>query len=199
MVDFAKMHSGVLEPNKRGINPYSIGLGIWEDIDRRSKGLPHVEKKVLRNWRDEEVSQKLDFGVNFVRSNVASDAAFFKEFLTNYLVDDLDLYRYGEKGDYLVVTDTGKVNPATVRDTLVNMHDQPQIKIVPGGLDYNGRGELYLRHEFDGRQIRRDWTEKTLMGAHHLWRAPVMLETVFDDKKVLLVTQDGQTVEAKNL
>src|SRR5262249_33230562 len=34
-VEFARMHSGVLAPSKRNVNPYYVGMKVFEDIERR--------------------------------------------------------------------------------------------------------------------------------------------------------------------
>src|SRR2546425_11779668 len=34
-VQFAQLHSGVLSPSKRNVNPYHVGMKIFEDIERR--------------------------------------------------------------------------------------------------------------------------------------------------------------------
>lgn len=199
IVEFADFHAGVVQPYPTGINPYAVGLEIWEDIDRRSKGEPHPTRKVLLNWLGEAIDQKLDFDIQSVRRNVISDAAFLREFLADYLVGDLDLYKFAGSGEHWVVTDTGMTDAAKVREKLISMYDQPRLSIAVGGLDYNSRGELYIIHEFDGRELRKDWTDDTLKGARRLWRAPIHLETVSAGKRSLITCSGDDSVSRVEL
>ncbi|MCY7433673.1 SpoVR family protein, partial [Bacillus safensis] len=34
-IEFAKLNAGVVQPSKTGINPYYLGLKIFEDIEER--------------------------------------------------------------------------------------------------------------------------------------------------------------------
>ena len=47
--------------------------------------------------------------------------------------------------------------------------------------DYNRHRELYLKHYFDGKELDRDYTARTLKYIHFLWGRPVHLETIVDE------------------
>jgi len=59
----------------------------------------------------------------------------------------------------------------------------PYLVIEDG--DFNKRGELYVRHHFEGVEMDVFYLERTLPHVFKLWGRPVHLETVMDNKKVL--------------
>ena len=61
---------------------------------------------------------------------------------------------------------------------------KPWIYVVDG--NYRNRGELLLRHEFNGVDLKLDHARDTLANVHSMWGRPVHLETVVDGKPTLL-------------
>lgn len=52
--------------------------------------------------------------------------------------------------------------------------------------NYRNRGELYLRHQHEGIDLKVDEARDTLKAIHTVWTRPVNLETLVDENKVLL-------------
>ena len=46
--------------------------------------------------------------------------------------------------------------------------------------DYGRRGELYLKHFHDGKDIDTEYSGKTLRAVYKLWGRPVHLETLVE-------------------
>jgi stage V sporulation protein R len=65
----------------------------------------------------------------------------------------------------------------------------PIIRVEDG--DYQRRGELYLKHAFDGKEIDIEYAEKVLRAVYRLWGRPVHLETIFDEEPTRL-SFDGE-------
>ena len=61
---------------------------------------------------------------------------------------------------------------------------KPWIYVVDG--NYRNRGELLLRHEYNGVELKLDEARDTLANVQYIWGRPVHLETVVDDKPTLL-------------
>jgi stage V sporulation protein R len=61
---------------------------------------------------------------------------------------------------------------------------KPWISVVNG--NHRNRGELLLRHEFNGVELNMGEARDTLANVQFLWGRPVHLETVADDKPTLL-------------
>ena len=61
---------------------------------------------------------------------------------------------------------------------------KPWIYVVDG--NYRNRGELLLRHEHNGVELKVDEAQDTLANVQYIWGRPVHLETVVDGQPTLL-------------
>lgn len=182
-VKFASLNSAVVAPSSQQVNPYYVGLKIFESIKKR--------------W-DQPTNQELrEFGYvpgsGLVKMREAreldNDVSFLRNYLTRDLVDELDLYIYKREGDQLVVVEKDWMK---IRDSLVaslTNFGVPYIVVADG--DYHRNGELYLEHRFEGQELDLKYAEKTLEAVHGLWGRPVHVETVLEDRKIL-VSHDGE-------
>ena len=72
----------------------------------------------------------------------------------------------------------------------------PHILVEDG--NYQNRGELYLKHHHEG-DLRQDYAWDTLENIAYIWKRPVHLETIVDDKPKLYSFIDGDTKELKDI
>ncbi len=187
-VEFSRMHAGVLAPPRRQINPYAVGMRVFEDIERRWDA-PTDEERA----RGREPGQGL--AKLFEVRELESDVSFLRNYLTADLVEELDLYLYRREGDRWVVVEK---DWEKVRDSLVQSltnFGQPYIVVDDG--DYDGNGELYLRHCYEGQELDVSYAEQTLRYTYALWGRTVHLETRLEDKPVVL-SFDGQTNDRRS-
>lgn len=115
--------------------------------------------------------------------------SFLRNYLTKELVEELDLFLYQKIGAEWVVVET---DWEKVRDDLVSRLTNcgfPYIVVEDG--DYQRRGELYLKHCYEGRELDVYYLEKTLPYVYLLWGRPVHLETVIDGKTTVF-SYDGK-------
>ncbi|MGB8956348.1 MAG: SpoVR family protein [Tumebacillaceae bacterium] len=164
--EFARMNAGVIMPSKTSLNPYHVGLKIWEDIEKR--------------WGREKMWEIREFN---------SDASFLRNYLTKELVEEMDLYLFGKTGDEWKVADK---DWERVRDGLCagKVNGGYPVLLVQDG-DYLRNGELYLKHQYEGTELDVKYLEKTLPHVHFLWGRTVHLETVLDGRLVVF-TFDGK-------
>ena len=189
-LQFAAMHSGVLEPSRRGINPYYVGMKIFEDIERRWESPSEEERERHRRTGGQGLHKIFE-----VRE-LDCDASFLRNYLTKELVEELDLYLYRLEGDRWVVVEK---DWEKVRDGILSsMTNFGYPYIVVEDADFEGRRELYLRHCFEGQELDVAYAEKTLRQVQRLWGRTVHLETVAGEKTTLL-TFDGQASSARSL
>jgi stage V sporulation protein R len=182
-MQFAAMHAGVLQPSRRGINPYYVGMKIFEDIERRWDE-PSDEERERFARPGGQGRQKI-----FEVRELDSDASFLRNYLTKDLVEELDLYLYRREGDQWVVVEK---DWEKVRDTiLASMTNFGRPYIVVEDADFNRNRELYLRHCFEGQELNQVYADKTLRQVHRLWGRSVHLETQSEGKAVVL-TFDGE-------
>jgi stage V sporulation protein R len=182
-VEFAQLHSGVLTPSRTSLNPYYIGFKIFEDIEHRWDNPSREEQDRL--GRKPGLGRQKIFEVR----ELDNDVSFLRNYLTEDLIKDLDLYLYKKEGDEWVIAEK---NWEKVRDTIVgNMTNFGHPYLVVDNGDYKGNRELYLMHLFEGQELDLNYAEKTLQHVYVLWGRPVHLETIFEGKRILL-TYDGE-------
>jgi stage V sporulation protein R len=61
---------------------------------------------------------------------------------------------------------------------------KPWIHVIDG--NYRNRGELLLRHEYNGVELKVDEARDSLANVQYVWGRPVHLETVSDNHPTLL-------------
>jgi stage V sporulation protein R len=179
LVEFADLHSGVVSPHKGQLNPYYLGYKILEDIERR--------------WDDPSAEEREKFGRApgggraklFEVREMESDVSFLRNYLTEELCEELDLFVY-ELVDDEEWTVTEK-RWERVRDRLVsNMTNFGFPYIIVADGDYNNNRELYLKHQYEGAELDTTYARRVLEHVHALWGRPVHLETVVDDEPARL-------------
>jgi len=159
-LEFAIMHSQVVQPSRLGLNPYYLGVKIWEYLAKDKT----VEK--LFELRETE-----------------NDLSFIRNHLSRELVEDLNLFNFRKVGAHWQVTEN---EWEKVRDNLVKQlvnGGHPRIVVIEG--DYEGKGGLYLKHCHEGIDLDIIYLEKTLTLVQYLWGKPVALETVVDGRKYI--------------
>lgn len=165
-LEFALMHSQVVQPSRMGLNPYYLGVKIWEYL---AKVKSHKELFELRETEN--------------------DLSFIRNHLTRELVEELNLFNFRKVGAHWQVTEN---EWEKVRDNLVQQlinGGHPRIVVLEG--DYEGKGGLYLKHRHEGIDLDIAYLEKTLALVQFLWGKAVALETVVDTKKVIYESFNG--------
>ena len=71
---------------------------------------------------------------------------------------------------------------------------KPWIYVVDG--NYRNRGELLLKHDHNGIDLRQDWAKDVLTNVQVIWSRPVHIETVVEGKPTLL-SYDGSEHSSK--
>ncbi len=182
-LEFAQLHSGVLSPSPTSLNPYYLGFKMFEDIERRWDNPTKEEQERLGRKAGMGKQKMLE-----VRE-MDNDVSFLRNYLTEDLIKDLDLYLYKKEGDEWVIAEK---NWEKVRDGIVaSMTNLGAPYLVVDNGDYRGNRELYLKHLFENQELDLTYAEKTLQNVHLLWGRPVHLETLYDGKRILL-TYDGE-------
>ncbi|OUM86425.1 MAG: stage V sporulation protein R [Bacillus thermozeamaize] len=182
-IEFAKLHSLVVQPSRHTINPYYLGVKIFEDIEKRWNEPTEEEQK--RYGRKPGKGREKIFEVR----EIDSDISFLRNYLTKELVEELDLYIYQKVGnDWMIVEKDWE----KVRDQMVAAKVNggfPYIVVEDG--DYLKNGELYLKHQYEGIELDLKYVERTLPYVYTLWGRTIHLETVVEERPVLF-TYDGK-------
>ncbi|MDV7763972.1 SpoVR family protein [Peribacillus sp. CSMR9] len=188
-IEFAKLNAGVVQPSPTSINPYYLGLKMFEDIEEHYNN--PTEEMIRQGVKPGSGRQQI-----FEVREVESDISFLRNYLTKELVTREDMYLFQKQGkDYKIVDKDW----TKVRDQLVNMRVNggfPYLTVQDG--DYMRNGELYLKHEYEGIELDMKYLEKVLPYIYQLWGRGVYLETRVEEKAVRF-SYDGTGMHRKNL
>jgi stage V sporulation protein R len=187
-LEFLVRHTQVLRPAPGGLNPYHVGMKVWEDIERRWDH-PSPEEEREYGPKTKSGTEKL-----FEVREVERDASFLRRYLTEDLMRELNLFEYRTRGNEQVVSRVAdNENWRQIKDTLIQNIGTgtiPVIKIEDS--DYKNNRTLFLRHYHDGRDLQLEYAEKTLHYLQQLWSREVALETTVDNRKSLLTYFDNR-------
>lgn len=181
-VEYAKLNAGVVQPSSTSINPYYLGIKIFEDIEKRYDN-PTEEMRQL-GVRPNSGRQKI-----FEVREIESDISFIRNYLTKDLVKQEDLYLFEKKGNDYIISDK---ECESVRDQLVSMRVNggfPYIVVEDG--DYARNGELFLAHYYEGIELDPHYLEHVLPYIYKLWGRPVHIRTYVEEKPIIY-SYDGK-------
>jgi stage V sporulation protein R len=188
-IEFAKLNASVVQPSKTQLNPYYLGLKIFEDIEDRYDN-PSEEMK--KHGVEPGSGREKIFEVR----EIESDQSFIRNYLTRELVRREDLYLFQKQGQKYKITDK---DHEAVRDQLVTMRVNggfPYLTVQDG--DYVKSGELYLKHHFEDVELDIGYLEKVLPYIYQLWGRPVHMETRVENREVVF-SFGGKKIQKKYL
>lgn len=186
-IEFAKLNAGVVQPSRTGINPYYLGLKIFEDIEERYNNPTEEMKKlgVVPNSGREKI---------FEVREIESDISFLRNYLTKDLVMREDMYLFQKQGrDYKIVDKAWE----QVRDQLVSMRVNGGFPyLTVNDADYQKNGELLVKHWYEGIELDLKYLEKVMPYIYQLWGRKVHMETIVEGR-TMLFTYDGNSILRK--
>ncbi len=202
IVDYADNNAGVMATNGKQLNPYKLGVELYRHIeDRWNKG------RFGRDWdecRDLEAKRNWDLRLGLGQEKIFevralyTDVTFIDEFLTPEFALEQGLFAFdwSERNDrYEVVTREFKKVKEKLLSQLTNSGN-PVIFVEDA--NYKNRGELLLRHEHRGIDLRIDYAQRALEALVRLWKRPASLATKVEDKPVLF-SYDGAAHRRDNV
>lgn len=188
MLEFLQSHTNVVyqppydHPGFSGINPYTLGFAMMQDI-RRMCEKPSEEDK---RWFPDIAGSPWLETLHFAMENY-KDESFILQFLSPKLIRDLKLFAVldSDRNDYLEVAaihnDGGY---QIIREALAGTHNignnEPNIQVVNANL--SGDRSLLLRHYVhDHRPMEEASTPEVLKHIHRLWGFDIKLESLDED------------------
>jgi stage V sporulation protein R len=193
-LEFIVRHTQVLRPSPGGLNPYHVGMKVWEDIEKRWNH-PSAEEVEEFGPRKKSGKDKL-----FEVREVERDASFLRRYLTEDLMRELNLFEYKSRGNDQVVTRVSdKDNWRQIKETLIQNVGTGTIPVIKvEDADYKNNRTLLLKHHHDGRDLQLEYAEKTLKYVHQLWGHDVAMETVVDKSPTFLSFADDKLTIRKS-
>ena len=202
IIDYADNAAGVLATAKGQLNPYKLGIELFRNIEERwDKGQFGKEWEecddlaAKKNW-----NLRLGLGKKkvFEVRSLYNDVTFIDEFLTPDFAREAKLFSFSwsnRNERYEIETREFKQVKEKLLFQLTNA-GSPFIYVEDA--NYENRGELLLRHDHQGMDLRVDYAKEVMRGLFRIWKRPVITQTIGDGKAVLL-RYDGREHTTKTL
>ncbi|WP_046175436.1 SpoVR family protein [Domibacillus indicus] len=167
-IDYARLNADVVQPSKMGINPYYLGVKLYEYIEEQ-----YGSQDILFDVRSTE-----------------SDISFLRNYMTKEFVEQEDLYLFEKKGNHWTITEKEWEG---VRDQLVSSKVNggfPSLYVT------DGKEELHILHTYEEKELDISYLEQTIPHIYTLWGKPVHLTTVIDGRTTVF-TQNADGLKRK--
>jgi stage V sporulation protein R len=186
IIDYADHNSGVLATAPGQWNPYKVGIELFRHIEERwDKG------RFGREWDDCQNSdqrrawdKRLGLGRKkiFEVRKLYNDVTFIDEFFTQEFCEEKKFFSFSmneRTGNYEIDSKEFRQVKQKILFQLTNF-GEPFILVEDG--NHENRGELLLRHRHEGVDLQPDHARATLTALYRVWRRPVTVLSVFDNK-----------------
>jgi stage V sporulation protein R len=199
-VEYARVHSGVASLPRVGLNPYALGMRMFQNIEEMADKGRYSD--AYQRLHDAESRRHYDRGTGkgqetifSVRENY-SDFLFLSAFLDQEFVDRHHLFVTERRlnQDRMVWEYVVKSRKAEdYRQMLLNqLYHPPRIDV---DREKSAGNLLYLVHRFEGKPLVQEYIPNTLLGIEFLWGGPVRLETSEAVRTMAAETGQGGEVE----
>ncbi len=190
MIDYADHHSGTMATSGGRLNPYKLGIELLRDVERRWnmgqfgrewETCDDLEQK--RNW---DTQAGLGREKIFEVRRVHNDITFIDTFLTPEFCREYKLFSFNYQeptANYVIESREFDQVKQRLLYSLTNF-GKPWIFVVNG--NHRNRGELLLKHEYNGVELKMSEARDSLVNVQYIWGRPVHLETVVDERPTLL-------------
>jgi stage V sporulation protein R len=167
IVDFADCHSGATATVPGQLNPYKLGIDLFRYAEEKGMDLFHLRA-------------------------VHNDVSFIDAVIDEEFAERSRLFVY-DRNSRTGRTETVRRDWRETKDELLrslSWGGLPRIELADP--DHFGRGELLLRHHFDGRELQLDQAGTLLKQLASLWGRAVHLLTREADGGRRLTAEDGE-------
>jgi stage V sporulation protein R len=202
IIDYAENAAGVLATSKGQLNPYKLGVELYRHVEERwDRGQFGKEWEdcddldAKRNW-----NLRLGLGKKklFEVRSLYNDVTFIDEFLTPEFCREHKLFAFSwsNRNDrYEIETREFKAVKEKLLFQLTNAGN-PFIYIEDA--NFENRGELLLRHDHQGMDLRQDYAREVMRSLVRIWKRPVNVSTIAEGKPVML-RYDGREHTTRHL
>jgi len=190
IIEYAERNAGVMETGNGRLNPYKLGVELYRYVEERwDKGQFGKEwedcddLEARRTWnRRTGLGRKKIFEIRALYN----DVTFIDEFLTPEFVAEQKLYSFG----YNARNDRFEIETRKFKEVkeklLFQITNAGQPFIYVEDANHGNRGELLLRHDHMGIDLRVDWAREVMKSLVRIWRRPVEIHTKVENKPTLL-------------
>jgi len=181
-VDFARVHSGVTSLSRVGLNPYALGMRLFQHIEdwaergKYSLAFQKIHDEEKREHYNAATGRGLPY-LFHVREHL-SDFMFVSNFVDQDFVNRHKLFVVGKRlnqermvWEYYVKSRKSEDYREMLFDLL---YHPPHISIDREKSDNH---TLYLVHRFEEKPLVQEFIPNTMLGIEFLWGGKVQLET----------------------
>jgi stage V sporulation protein R len=180
--DYARINAGVTSISRIGLNPYAIGLRLLQYIESLADQgkLSYYFQKITNDKLREQFNNKTGEGKNTIFSirKHFSDFNLIHLFVDQDFINEYNLFVVGKRFnsdngmfEYYVKSRKAEDYKQMLIDSL---YHPPYIRVKP---DKTGEKSLYLHHQFEEKQLVKQFIPDVLIGLEFLWGGQVQLET----------------------
>ncbi len=202
VIDYADHHSGTVATSPGRLNPYKLGVELFRDIEERwnkgrfGKEFEECEDLSSRTTWDTQLNQGR--GKIFEVRRFCNDVTFIDNYLTEEFCRRHKMFVY----DFNPKTGLYQISSRSFREIKQKLLFQltnrglPFIEVADG--NYRNKGELLLRHRYEGVPLRMDYARDTLRNTQRIWQRPVNIATLVEHKPKL-ISYTGEAFEEADL
>ena len=179
MLEFLKVHNGVVCQVPGNLNPYYLGFKIWEDLYHKHDD----DFKQLLTIREQE-----------------RDASFIRKYLTLEIALESNLCQFQEEERYYIISEVADSEGyKKIRNTLANEVGMGGIPIVQVKEVVEAENTLILEHVEDGRELNLAYATETLKYVQTLWGGKVILMTSLSGIPRRIICSISKKVSIENV
>lgn len=184
MLEILQSHTNVIlqppyhSPYYSGINPYTLGFYMMQDIRRICENPTEEDKRFFPYLVNTPWQKTLDEAMRQYK-----DESFIAQFLSPKVIRDLKLFQIIDddtQGDLLIGAIHDEQGYTKVRDALSKQYNlgylEPDIQIM--SVDVEGDRSLILQHQQTNNVPLGPHSDEVLRHLYSLWKFPVILESV---------------------
>lgn len=200
LLEYADSHSRVLATNGRSLNPYKLGIELLRNIrERWNKG------QFGKEWEEcgdlaEKANWDMRVGLGDQKIQevlrLYNDGTLIDEFLTEDFAREQKLFSiaWSNRNErYEIETREFKKVKEKLLFQLTN-GGSPFIAVEDA--NYDNRGELLLKHDHQGMDLRQDYAKEVLKSMTRIWHRPVCLITIVEGENTML-RYDGKEYSSR--
>ena len=191
IIDYADHNAGVLATSAGRLNPYKLGVELYRHIEERwNKG------QFGKEWEEcDDLDAKQHWNLRLglgQQEDLRGARALQRRHLHRRVpharvraaITSSSRFGWSNRNErYEIETREFKAGEG---EAPLPAHERGNPFIYVEDANYENRGELLLRHEHQGIDLRADYAREMLAALVRVWKRPVSVQTLVDGKKAML-------------
>lgn len=184
MLEILQTHTNVLtqpaynSPHFNGINPYTLGYHMMQDIKRICQNPTDEDKQWFPHLANTDWLSSLDHAMRHFK-----DESFIAQYLSPHMIRELKLFHIiddDQHPDIMVGSIHNEQGYQLIREALSKQYNlgHAELDIQVYSVDIEGDRSLTLHYTQQNRIPLGKSTLEVLKHLHHLWKFPVILKAV---------------------